>query len=97
LQNFSQRSRHFSYNPQLIEYPHPNEKWVTDITYIQYGPDTLYLSTIMDLYNNQIVTYKLYPHQQTSLVMDTLDEALEKQGNPKGIIIHSDQGSVYAS
>ncbi|MFP3723548.1 IS3 family transposase [Niallia circulans] len=75
----------------------PNEKWVTDITYIQYGPDTLYLSTIMDLYNNQIVAYKLYPHQQTSLVMDTLDEALEKRGNPKGIIIHSDQGSVYAS
>lgn len=43
----------------------PNEKWVTDITYIQYGSETLYLSTIMDLYN----------HQQTPLVMDTLKEA----------------------
>ena len=31
----------------------PNEKWVTDITYIQYGSVTLYLSTIMDLYNNE--------------------------------------------
>lgn len=54
----------------------PNEKRVTDITYIQYGSVTLYLSTIMDLYNNEIVTYKLYNHQQTPLVMDTLREAL---------------------
>jgi putative transposase len=33
----------------------PNQKWVTDITYLQYGTSTLYLSTIMDLYNNQIL------------------------------------------
>ncbi|MCS1350520.1 IS3 family transposase [Mechercharimyces sp. CAU 1602] len=75
----------------------PNQKWVTDITYIQYGSDTLYLSTIMDLFNNQIIAYKLYTHQQIPLVMDTLSEALEKRGNPKRVIIHSDQGSVYTS
>ncbi|QFF99301.1 IS3 family transposase [Psychrobacillus glaciei] len=75
----------------------PNEKWVTDITYIQYGSVTLYLSTIMDLYNNEIVTYKLYNHQQTPLVMDTLREALIARGNPQGVIVHSDQGSVYTS
>lgn len=75
----------------------PNQKWVTDITYIQYGSSTLYLSTIMDLYNNQIVSYKLYTHQQTPLVVDTLKEALEVRGNPNGVIIHSDQGSVYTS
>lgn len=75
----------------------PNEKWVTDITYIQYGSETLYLSTIMDLYNNEIVAYKLYNHQQTPLVIDTLEEALNKRNNPKGIIIHTDQGSVYTS
>jgi putative transposase len=75
----------------------PNEKWVTDITYIQYGSSTLYLSTIMDLYNNEIVAYKLYNHQQTPLVMDTLREALIARGYPQGVIVHSDQGSVYTS
>lgn len=75
----------------------PNEKWVTDITCIQYGSATLYLSTIMDLYNNEVVAYKLYNHQQTPLVIDTLNEALERRGYPEGIIIHSDQGSVYTS
>ncbi|WP_391202224.1 IS3 family transposase [Psychrobacillus sp. L4] len=75
----------------------PNEKWVTDITYIQYGSVTLYLSTIMDLYNNEIVAYKLYNHQQTPLVIDTLKEALIARGNPQEVIVHSDQGSVYTS
>jgi putative transposase len=75
----------------------PNEKWVTDITYIQYGSETLYLSTILDLYNNEIVAYKLYNHQQTPLVIDTLEEALNKRNQPEGVIVHSDQGSVYTS
>lgn len=75
----------------------PNEKWVTDITYIQYGPETKYLSTIIDLFNNEVVAYKLYNHQQTPLVVDTLNAALEARGNPKGVLIHSDQGSVYTS
>lgn len=75
----------------------PNEKWVTDITYIQYGSVPLYLSTIMDLYNNEIVAYKLYNHQQIPLVIDTLREALITRGNPQGVMVHSDQGSVYTS
>ncbi|WP_242686695.1 IS3 family transposase, partial [Exiguobacterium sp. IPCH1] len=75
----------------------PNKKWVTDITYIQYGGTTKYLSTIIDLFNNEIVAYKLYDHQQTPLVIDTLRMALESRNNPEGIIIHSDQGSVYTS
>lgn len=75
----------------------PNQKWVTDITYIQYGSTVKYLSTIMDLYNNEIVAYKMYDHQQTPLVIDTLKEALERRSYPEGVIIHSDQGSVYTS
>ena len=75
----------------------PNKKWVTDITYIQYGSTTKYLSTIMDLFNNEIVAYKLYDHQQTPLVIDTLKAALDLRNTPEGVIIHSDQGSVYTS
>jgi putative transposase len=75
----------------------PNKKWVTDITYIQYGSTTKYLSTIMDLFNNEIVAYKLYDHQQTPIVIDTLKEALSVRNHPEGVIVHSDQGSVYTS
>ncbi len=75
----------------------PNQKWVTDITYIQYGSTTKYLSTIMDLFNNEIIAYKLYEHQQMPLVIDTLKIALENRNYPEGVILHSDQGSVYTS
>lgn len=75
----------------------PNEKWVTDITYIQYGSTTMYLATILDLFNNEIVAYKMYDHQQTPLVMDVLKAALEARNYPKEVIVHSDQGSVYTS
>lgn len=75
----------------------PNKKWVTDITYIQYGSTTKYLSTIMDLFNNEIVAYKLFSHQQTPLITETLEAALIARDHPEGVIIHSDQGTVYTS
>ncbi|MER1987885.1 MAG: DDE-type integrase/transposase/recombinase [Solibacillus sp.] len=52
----------------------PDEKWVTDIT---YGSTSMYLATILDLFNNEIVAYKMYDHQQIPLVMDVLKAALE--------------------
>lgn len=75
----------------------PNQKWVTDITYIPYGNTVQYLSTIIDLYNNEIVAFKLYDHQQVPLVLDTLKEALARRAYPTGVLLHSDQGSVYTS
>lgn len=51
----------------------------------------------MDLFNNEIVAYKLYDHQQTPLVIDTLKAALIARNHPEGVIIHSDQGTVYSS
>lgn len=74
----------------------PNEKWVTDITYLSYGSTMLYLSTIMDLYNNEIVAYKISTKQDINLVLDTLNEAVELR-KPEELMLHSDQGSVYTS
>lgn len=74
----------------------PNEKWVTDITYLPYGSFMLYVSTIMDLYNNEIVAYTISSVQDTEFVLRTLKEAIEKR-KPKKVLLHSDQGSVYTS
>ena len=74
----------------------PNEKWVTDITYLPYGSFMLYVSTIMDLYNNEIVAYTISSVQNTEFVLRTLKEAIEKR-RPEKILLHSDQGSVYTS
>lgn len=56
----------------------PNEKWVTDITYLPYGSTMLYLSTIMDLYNNEIVAYQISTKQDIHLVLRTLKQAVER-------------------
>lgn len=75
---------------------HPNEKWVTDITYLPYGSTMLYLSTIIDLFNNEIIAYKVSSKQDIDLVLDTLKEAVEVR-KPTNVLLHSDQGAVYTS
>ncbi len=57
----------------------PNEKWVTDISYIPTPEGTLYLSIIRDLYDNSIVAYKTASRQTVSLVLDTIRLAMKKE------------------
>lgn len=72
----------------------PLEKLVTDITYIPYGSKMLYLSTIMDLYNGEIIASTLSDKQDLECVIDTLNQLPTIE---KTCILHSDQGSVYTS
>ncbi|KMY48563.1 transposase [Peribacillus loiseleuriae] len=74
----------------------PNVKWVTDITYLPFGQSMLYLSTIMDLFNNEIIAYRISTSQEVSLVIDTLKDATEGR-ETNGIILHSDQGAQYTA
>jgi len=81
---------------QNFKADHPNQKWVTDITYLPYGEKMLYLSTIMDLYNNEIIAYKVSDNQDANLVLDTLKAACKGRETHE-VILHSDQGSQYTS
>lgn len=63
------------------------EKLVTDITYIPFGPRMLYLSSIMDCYNGEIISYTLSDRQDVSLVLNTLNQ-LPKLS--ESCILHSD-------
>jgi putative transposase len=74
----------------------PNEKWVTDITYLLFNGQRLYLSAIKDLYNNEIVAYHVSRRNDLKLVIDTLKKA-KKKWSVKGILLHSDQGFQYTS
>lgn len=78
-----------------------NEKWVTDITYLHYGSNRnkMYLSAIMDLYNKEIISYKISTSLGMTFVEETLYEAFEKniKYDLSNLIIHSDQGCHYKS
>ncbi len=85
--------------PNLLERdfksPQPNRKWVTDISYIPTAAGTLYLSVIEDLYDRSIISYKIGVRPTVSLVLETLDAALEKEMVADGLVLHSDQGFQY--
>ena len=76
----------------------PNKVWDTDVTYLIFKGSRAYLSTIIiDLYDRHVVAYKISKHNDNKLVIDTLNEALSKEKDVHGLIIHSDQGFQYTS
>jgi putative transposase len=74
-----------------------NNVWCTDITYLILNNKRAYLSTIIDLYDRKVVAYKISKFNDNRLVMDTINEALNKRKDVTGLIIHSDQGFQYTS
>ncbi len=54
----------------------PNEKWFTDVTYLLFGERTLYLSTIMDAFNREIISCVISESQTLTLAMKTLKQAM---------------------
>jgi transposase InsO family protein len=75
----------------------PNQKWVTDISYIKTGEGFLYLSVIRYLYDNSIVAYKTAKDQSIKLVLDTIKAAKRKEKVTGELHLHSDQGFQYTS
>jgi len=75
----------------------PNQKWVTDVTYIRTLQGWAYLSTIKDLYDGFIVAHVFDQTNSLALVMQTLKRAKQKEKVTDGLILHSDQGTQYTS
>lgn len=78
--------------------PAPNVKWSTDVTELKYGNGCkAYLSAIIDLYDNAIVSWALGHSNNNKLVMDTLQKAYAKHPGVSPMI-QSDKGfSVHVS
>ena len=75
----------------------PNQKWVTDITFIRLQQGWAYLSVIKDLFDGFIVGHVLHGRNDVALVMQTLQQAKQHQQFTKGLILHSDQDTQYTS
>lgn len=107
LAQIRRRRKYRQMGDQLHRYPNllnrdftatrPNQKWVTDISYIQTPQGTLYLSMIRDLFDNSIVAYKTGTEQSINLVLQTIQEARAKEVVTAELHLHSDQGFQYTS
>jgi putative transposase len=74
-----------------------NTVWVADITYIRTQSGWLYLAAVMDLCSRKIVGWSLASHMRASLVCSALQIAIAARQPAAGLIVHTDQGSQYAS
>jgi putative transposase len=75
----------------------PNQKWLTDVTYIHTDQGVVYLSVIKDLYDGFIIAYHTSSQNSVALVTTTLRLALQEHPVHTGLCLHSDQGSAYCS
>ncbi len=75
----------------------PNQKWVSDVTFIPTREGWLFLATIMDLYSRRIIGWSMSKRHATALVCEALQMTIDQRGAVCGALLHSDQGIQYAS
>ena len=75
----------------------PNQKWTSDITYVWTDEGWLYLCVYIDLFSRSVIGWSMSKRINRHLVCDALTMALWRRGFPKGVIVHTDRGSQYAS
>ena len=75
----------------------PNQKMVSDITYLWTDEGWLYIAGVMDLYGQRIVGLSMGERMTKELVIKALESAYIRAGRPQGVLIHSDRGSQYCS
>lgn len=74
-----------------------NKAWVSDTTFIGTREGWLYLAVILDLFSRQVIGWSMSIKNNTELVQNALTMAIWRRGEIKDVIVHSDQGSTYAS
>jgi transposase InsO family protein len=75
----------------------PNQKWVSDFTYIETDEGWLYLAVVLDLFSRKVIGWSMSQKMDAALVETALQMALLGRRPPAGFLHHSDQGSQYTS
>lgn len=73
----------------------PNQKWVTDVTEFSLFGEKLYLSPILDLCSEDLVSYTISDRPVLGMVTTMLEKAFETIPDGTKLILHSDQGWQY--
>ncbi len=73
----------------------PFQKWTTDVSQFNFSWGKCYLSPILDMHTNEIISYDLSLSPNMEQIKRMLDKAFEKFQEVNGLIFHSDQGWQY--
>jgi len=99
----TRRDPHASKSPDLVERDfsanHPDELWVTDLTYIPTKEGWLFLVAIIDVYSRRAIGWSMADNMETQVFLDALHMAQLTRGKVIFVntILHSDHGSQYSS
>jgi transposase InsO family protein len=77
--------------------PHPNCKWVSDITYVWTAEGWLYLAVVLDLFSRRVVGWSMQERLTRPLVLAAFSMAAQQRQLSAQLLFHSDRGSQYAS
>lgn len=75
----------------------PNERWVTDITYVWTSSGWVYLAAILDLFSRAVVGWAVDTSLSTRLPLAALESAIQRRRPTAGLLHHSDRGCQYTS
>ena len=81
---------------QQFEADAPNQKWVTDITYVPTDEGWLYLAVVLDVFSRRIIGWSMVSTLCTVLVKNALLMAIAERCPGAGLLHHSDRGAQYA-
>jgi putative transposase len=70
-------------------------KWVTDVTEFTVGATKVYLSPVLDLHDNRVISATAGPSPSVKMVTDGLKTAIDTLGPEEKPLVHSDQGFQY--
>ena len=73
----------------------PLQKWTTDVSQFNFSWGKCYISPILDMNTNEIISYDLSLRPTLDQVKRMLEKAFEKFPNVTGLVFHSDQGWQY--
>ena len=73
----------------------PNQKWVTDVTEFSLFGEKLYLSPVLDLCSEDLVSYTISERPRLDMVLSMVEKAFATIPDDTGLILHSDQGWQY--
>jgi len=74
-----------------------DKAWVSDTTFIGTREGWLFLAVILDLFSRQVIGWAMSNSNNAELVQNALTMAIWHRGKNENVIVHSDQGSTYAS
>lgn len=73
----------------------PLQKWTTDVSQFNFSWGKCYISPILDMHTNEIISYDLSMSPNLDQIKRMLARAFKKHTDLRGLVFHSDQGWQY--